>query len=66
MLVNNLTMQSANIEQLVADSENTAENVGGGNKQLKKATDRKFSPARLTFYGASALCTFLIVWDLII
>lgn len=66
VLVNNLTMQSANIEQLVTDSENTAENVGGGNKQLKKATDRKFSPARLTFYGASALCTFLIVWDLII
>lgn len=66
MLVDNLTVQSANIEQLVADSERTEENVGGGNKQLKKAADRKFSQARLTFYAASALCTFLVVWDLII
>lgn len=66
VLVSNLTIQSANIEQLVADSENTAENVGGGNKQLKKATQRKFSQAKMTFYAASALCTFLIVWDLII
>lgn len=66
MLVDNLTVQSANIEQLVADSERTEENVGGGNKQLKKATERKFSQARVTFYAASALCTFLVVWDLII
>lgn len=66
MLVDNLTIQSAHIEQLVADSERTEENVGGGNKQLKKATGRKFSQARCTFYAASALCTFLILWDLII
>lgn len=66
MLVDNLTIQSAHIEQLVADSERTEENVGGGNKQLKKATSRKFSQARCTFYAASALCTFLILWDLII
>lgn len=66
VLVSNLTIQSANIEQLVADSENTVENVGGGNKQLKKATQRKFSQAKMTFYAASALCTFLVVWDLII
>lgn len=66
MLVGNLTVQSANIEQLVADSEHTEENVGGGNQQLRKATGRKFSQARVTFYAASALCTFLIVWDLII
>ncbi|KAJ4422873.1 hypothetical protein N0V82_002398 [Gnomoniopsis sp. IMI 355080] len=66
VLVSNLTIQSANIQQLVADSENTVENVGGGNKQLKKATQRKFSQAKMTFYAASALCTFLIVWDLII
>lgn len=66
MLVDNLTVQSAHIDQLVADSERTEENVGGGNKQLKKATQRKFSQARMTFYAASALCTFLIVWDLII
>lgn len=66
MLVDNLTVQSANIEQLVADSERTEENVGGGNKQLKKATERKFSQARVTFYAASALCAFLVAWDLII
>lgn len=66
VLVSNLTMQSAHIEQLVADSENTAENVGGGNKQLTKATQRKFSQAKMTFYAASVLCTFLVVWDLII
>lgn len=66
MLVDNLTVQSAHIEQLVADSERTEENVGGGNKELKKATSRNFSQARCTFYAASALCTFLILWDLII
>ncbi|KAJ9148938.1 Snare-complex protein syntaxin-18 N-terminus-domain-containing protein [Pleurostoma richardsiae] len=65
MLVNNLTMQSAHIDQLVADSFNTTENVGGGNKQLKKATQRA-SPARYTFFAASGLCLFLIVWDLLI
>lgn len=66
MLAENLTMQSAHIDQLVADAERTEENVGGGNKELKKASQRKFSQARLTFYAASALCTFLVVWDLII
>ena len=66
MLADNLTMQSAHIDQLVADAERTEENVGGGNKELKKASQRKFSQARLTFYAASVLCTFLVVWDLII
>lgn len=66
MLADNLTVQSAHIDQLVADAERTEENVGGGNKELKKASQRKFSQARLTFYAASALCTFLVIWDLII
>jgi t-SNARE complex subunit (syntaxin) len=65
MLVNNLTTQSAHIEQLVADSFSTTENVGGGNKQLKKATERP-SAARYTFFAASGLCAFLVLWDLII
>ncbi|KAJ9149530.1 Snare-complex protein syntaxin-18 N-terminus-domain-containing protein [Coniochaeta hoffmannii] len=65
LLVNNLTTQSAHIDQLVADSFNTAENVGGGNQQLKKATQRA-SPARYTFFAASGLCAFLIIWDLLI
>ncbi|KAJ0114645.1 hypothetical protein J7T55_004889 [Diaporthe amygdali] len=66
MLADNLTVQSAHIDQLVTDAERTEENVGGGNKQLKKATQRKFSQARVTFYAASALCTALVLWDLII
>lgn len=66
MLADNLTVQSAHIDQLVTDAERTEENVGGGNKQLKKASQRKFSQARVTFYAASALCTALVLWDLII
>ncbi|PNP52006.1 hypothetical protein THARTR1_07215 [Trichoderma harzianum] len=65
LLVNNLSVQSENIELLVADSASMADNVGGGNKQLKKATQRP-STARYTFFAASGLCAFLILWDLII
>ncbi|KAB5576244.1 hypothetical protein GE09DRAFT_619521 [Coniochaeta sp. 2T2.1] len=65
LLVNNLTTQSAHIDQLVADSFKTTENVGGGNQQLKKAAQRP-STARYTFFAASGLCAFLILWDLII
>ncbi|OPB38335.1 t-SNARE Ufe1, ER membrane fusion and vesicular traffic [Trichoderma guizhouense] len=65
LLVNNLSAQSENIELLVADSVSMADNVGGGNKQLKKATQRP-STARYTFFAASGLCAFLILWDLII
>ncbi|KAL1845310.1 hypothetical protein VTK73DRAFT_701 [Phialemonium thermophilum] len=64
LLVNNLEMQSVHIDQLVADSFKTAENIGGGNTQLKKAAQRA-SPARYTFFAASGLCLFLIVWDLV-
>ncbi|TLD24013.1 hypothetical protein PspLS_06798 [Pyricularia sp. CBS 133598] len=65
MLVNNLATQSAGIEQLVQDSMNTEENVGGGNKQLKEATQRA-STAKYTFFAASGLCAFLVIWDLLI
>ncbi|KAI5861586.1 hypothetical protein GGS23DRAFT_140516 [Durotheca rogersii] len=64
-LIDTLTTQSAGIEQLVSDSEKTAENVGGGNRQLKQAT-QKASPARYTFFATCGLCAFLIVWDLVI
>lgn len=57
-------MQSAHIEQLVEDSFNTTENVGGGNKELKRATERK-STARLVFWSTCVFCTTLVVWDLI-
>ncbi|OLN81195.1 Syntaxin ufe1 [Colletotrichum chlorophyti] len=65
LLVSNLATQSAHIEQLVADSENITADVGGGNKQLKKATQRP-SAARYTFFASAGLCAFLILWDLII
>ncbi|WYZ45119.1 hypothetical protein EsH8_VIII_000435 [Colletotrichum jinshuiense] len=65
LLVGNLATQSAHIEQLVADSENITTDVGGGNKQLKKATQRP-SAARYTFFASAGLCAFLILWDLII
>jgi len=64
-LVNNLATQSAHIDQLVADSFLTTENVGGGNKELKKATERK-STAKYVFYASCSLSLFLVVWDLII
>ncbi|KAK0641999.1 hypothetical protein B0T16DRAFT_462023 [Cercophora newfieldiana] len=65
LLVNNLTTQSAHIDQLVAESFETTEGVGKGNKELKKSTERA-SPARYTFFAAAGLCTFLVIWDLII
>ncbi|KAK1766930.1 hypothetical protein QBC33DRAFT_493039 [Phialemonium atrogriseum] len=65
LLVSNLETQSAHIDQLVADSFRTTDDIGGGNKELKKAAQRA-SPARYTFFAASGLCLFLIVWDLVI
>ncbi|KAJ0338292.1 hypothetical protein COL154_012780 [Colletotrichum chrysophilum] len=65
LLVGNLATQSAHIEQLVSDSENITADVGGGNKQLKKATQRP-SAARYTFFASAGLCAFLILWDLVI
>ena len=63
-LAQNLDIQSANIDQLTMDSIDTSENVGGGNKQLKRATERK-STARMVFYASCGLSVFLVVWDLI-
>ncbi|KAL8941711.1 MAG: hypothetical protein Q9216_002084 [Gyalolechia sp. 2 TL-2023] len=63
-LVANLETQSSNVEQLVADSLNTTENVGSGNKELKRATERK-STARMVFFASCGLCAFLITWDLV-
>ncbi|KAI4100049.1 MAG: hypothetical protein L6R37_005689 [Teloschistes peruensis] len=63
-LVANLETQSSNIEQLVADSLNTTENIGSGNKELKRATERK-STARMVFFVSCGLCAFLVSWDLV-
>ncbi|KAG9231939.1 snare protein syntaxin-like protein 18/UFE1 [Amylocarpus encephaloides] len=64
-LVNNLSVQSEHIDQLVQDSDLTTENVGSGNQQLKKATERK-STAKYVFYASCGLSLFLVVWDLVI
>ncbi|KAK0719472.1 snare-complex protein syntaxin-18 N-terminus-domain-containing protein [Lasiosphaeris hirsuta] len=65
LLVNNLATQSAHIDQLVAESFETTEGVGKGNKELKKSASRA-SPARYTFLAATGLCAALVVWDLLI
>ncbi|KAF2637482.1 syntaxin [Massarina eburnea CBS 473.64] len=64
-LANNLEMQAEHIEQLVEDSFNTVENVGGGNKELKRATEKK-STARLVFWSTCVFCSTLVLWDLFI
>ncbi|RKF77770.1 Syntaxin-18 [Golovinomyces cichoracearum] len=64
-LVQNLAAQSAHIDQLVADSHLTTENIGGGNKQLKEATKR-ISTAKYVFYASCGLSISLIFWDLLI
>lgn len=61
-LAMNLETQSAHIDQLVQDSYLTAEQVGSGNKELKKASERP-STARMVFWATCALCTTLMVWD---
>jgi hypothetical protein len=63
-LANNLSIQSAHIDQLVQDSFSTTENVGSGNRELQRATERK-STARLVFWSTCMLCTFLVGWDLV-
>ena len=60
----NLTQQSEHIEQLVQDSYLTTENLGKGNKELKRASERK-STARLLFFSTVAFCGFLVTWDLV-
>ncbi|KAF2125147.1 hypothetical protein P153DRAFT_370465 [Dothidotthia symphoricarpi CBS 119687] len=64
-LANNLSIQSAHVDQLVQDSFSTTENVGSGNKELKRATERR-STARMVFWSTCAFCTTLVLWDLFI
>lgn len=63
-LVSHLTSQDEMITQLVADAENTQTNVTKGNRELKRASERK-SVARLVFYATAGLCASLVVWDAI-
>ncbi|KAF2092007.1 hypothetical protein K490DRAFT_53165 [Saccharata proteae CBS 121410] len=61
-LATNLFEQAAQIDQLVQDSHLTTENVGSGNKELKRASERQ-STAQMVFYATCVLCTTLVVWD---
>ncbi|PNS14642.1 hypothetical protein CAC42_1664 [Sphaceloma murrayae] len=63
-LMTNLESQNAHIDQLVQDSFFTEENVGRGNKELKKASERP-STARLLYHGTWMFCAFLVTWDLV-
>jgi syntaxin 18 len=63
-LVTNLVEQQDNVELLARDAELTEDNVGRGNTQLKKASERR-STARMVFYSTCVLCSTLVVWDLI-
>ncbi|KAF1960518.1 snare protein syntaxin-like protein 18/UFE1 [Byssothecium circinans] len=64
-LANNLELQAEHIEHLVEDSYLTTENVGGGNKQLRRAMERK-STAQMVFWSTCLFCSTLILWDLFI
>ncbi|KAJ5790629.1 uncharacterized protein N7518_007640 [Penicillium psychrosexuale] len=63
-LVSHLATQEEHISQLVADVDTTHTNVGQGNRELKRATERR-STAQAVFWGTVGLCTWLVVWDLV-
>lgn len=63
-LTANIQLQQENIDQLVQDSYMTTENLGKGNKELKRASERR-STAQAVFFATAAFCSFLVVWDLI-
>lgn len=61
-IVQNLNLQSEQLDQLVQDSQSTEENVDSGNKELKRASERR-SMAKLVFYSSVGLCSAAILWD---
>ncbi|KAJ5814231.1 SNARE-complex protein Syntaxin-18 N-terminal [Penicillium pulvis] len=63
-LVSHLSTQEEYISQLVSDADTTNTNVGRGNKELKRANERR-STAQAVFWGTVGLCTWLVVWDLV-
>ncbi|KAJ5881930.1 uncharacterized protein N7529_000602 [Penicillium soppii] len=63
-LVTHLATQEEYISQLVSDVDTTQTNVGQGNRELKRATERR-STAQAVFWGTVGLCTWLVAWDLI-
>lgn len=63
-LVSHLTSQEDYIGQLVSDAAATQTNVGGGNRELRRAMEKR-STAQAVFWGTVGLCGFLVVWDMI-
>ncbi|KAL4785776.1 hypothetical protein BJX76DRAFT_366687 [Aspergillus varians] len=63
-LVSHLSTQEEHIGMMVADASNTETNIGRGNKELKRASERR-STAQAVFWGTVGLCTWLVVWDLV-
>ena len=63
-IMENLNVQNEMISHVVDDSLAMTDNVGGGNKELKKASERG-STAKYTFYASCGLCLFLVAWDLV-
>ncbi|CRG91390.1 hypothetical protein PISL3812_08438 [Talaromyces islandicus] len=63
-LVGHLSTQEEFISQLVTDASTTSQNVDRGNKELRRASERR-STAQMVFWGTVGLCTWLIVWDAI-
>jgi hypothetical protein len=62
--VSHLATQDEYIGQLVGDAAFTETNIGRGNTELKRATERR-STAQAVFWGTVGLCTWLVVWDLV-
>ena len=60
----NLAQQSEHIEQRVQESYDTTANLGMGNQELKRASERR-STAQAVFWGTVGFCGFLVVWDLV-
>lgn len=64
-LASNLASQSVFIDQLVADSITTVENLDKGNKQLKEASERS-SVASSFFYGAIGFSLLVVTYDFLV
>ncbi|KAK6531648.1 hypothetical protein TWF694_002826 [Orbilia ellipsospora] len=63
-IVMDIAAQTDHIDQLMADSVQTAQNMEAGNKQLKQAAQRS-SPARYVFQASIGFCAFLILADML-
>ncbi|KAL4943197.1 hypothetical protein BDV06DRAFT_211238 [Aspergillus oleicola] len=62
-LVSHLSTQDEYISMMVSDASNTESNIGRGNKELRRAGERR-SVAQMVFWGTVGLCAYLVVWDL--